>query len=677
MQEEQRAETEASVADERSVSVAPVGIWTPVLEAGSLRGEAAQTKGVWRLAAPAGMSAPEAAAAVLSEAIASGKQVLFLPQQEETAAAVKQCLREEELDPFCVCLGSDSAQTVLEKQKTLKKEIDQALPGLQKTCAEERAKQADWIRILYGKRNGGWPLWELAIRYETYRDAPGGMAFSLKEISGVSAKTVNDWNGLLLRLVSAAQAVGHPCGHVLSGIGQTQDSRQLRVYAPQSLVLYREALEQVKQRAAALCDSLQEPAPTTKEALLQLYTFSTILSEMKSLPASWMGMTDFTGFLRKLREMTVHGKRERALFSELSKDWLQDLLRQDGTMLLEDWEKSCGKWSVSRNMEQKRILKHLAPYARHPIGKETIGPAMEKLRSYQKENDAVAKLLSGCRGALSGLYQEQYTDWNAIERLCAIAESCDQKLRNTGCMALFQKSARVDWKAAQAFAGTWRTFSEMQAGVYRLFRITDQPAREGETYLEAQQRACEIWRTGLSMLSAWVQWQAVREEAIAAGLQTVVTAYEAGMAHEEIVPAYEKALFGALMEEAVSGEPAAGSLSEKPADVLAAELRKKDLACRALTRKEWRSRALCRASEIFRKASAGKQTEPTPDAESSEQANPVQGAQMPVCVLAQPGKLPDIRDVAQSRFSCVLAECDASETPKSSLSAWADTVLLL
>ena len=202
----------------------------------------------------------------------------------------------------------------MEKQETLKKEIDQALPGLQKTCAEERAKQADWIRILYGKRNGGWPLWELAIRYETYRDAPDGMAFSLKEISGVSAKTVNDWNGLLLRLVSAAQAVGHPCGHVLSGIGQTQDSRQLRVYAPQSLVLYREALEQVKQRAAALCDSLQEPAPTTKEALLQLYTFSTILSEMKSLPASWMGMTDFTGFLRKLREMTVHGKRERALF---------------------------------------------------------------------------------------------------------------------------------------------------------------------------------------------------------------------------------------------------------------------------------------------------------------------------------------------------------------------------
>ena len=100
MQEEQRAETEASVADERSVSVAPVGIWTPVLEAGSLRGEAAQTKGVWRLAAPAGMSAPEAAATVLSEAIASGKQVLFLPQQEETAAAVKQCLREEELDHF-------------------------------------------------------------------------------------------------------------------------------------------------------------------------------------------------------------------------------------------------------------------------------------------------------------------------------------------------------------------------------------------------------------------------------------------------------------------------------------------------------------------------------------------------------------------------------------------------
>lgn len=679
MQQDTRAEASGgqNPAQEKSAPLPPaVKVWRPDLIAGVLRGEkpGADLSGVRRLQVPAGMRPEQAVAALLSEAVASGVRVLFLPEREKTAALVKDGLEKSGLLPFCFCAADLSASALREKWDAVQKAAGQNYSEKENACAEEQTKLADWIRILYSRRTSGWPLWEIAARYEAYREAPDGILFSLEEISGLGAKAVNDWNSLLLRLVSAAQAVGHPAGHVLSGIGQTQDSRHLRVHAPQSLVLYREALEQVKQRASVLCASLQQPVPQTKEELICLYTFSTILSDMKELPPSWMGVPDLTGFLRILRELIVHGKRERRLFSSLSKDWLQDLLRQDGAMLAEDWEKACGKWSVSRNMEQKRILKHLAPYARQPITKEAVGPALEMLRDYQAENDAVAKLLPGCRDRLVGLYQGDYTDWSAIERLCALAEACNAKLNAAGCDALFQKSAHVDWKAAQAFAGTWRTFSEMQAGVYRLFRTSDQAAWEGETYLEAQQRACDTWRAGIPALPVWVQWQAVRTEAVQAGLKTVVGAYEAGMAHEAVVPAYEKALFGALMKDALRGEPAAAALSGKPTEKLAAELRKKDIACRELTGKQWYLRTVRRFSEIWARESETAQGKAIEAALSGEEDATEYSAaaasasglitQLFPCVLAEAGTLPEKLISEDKPFACAIVECTGAEEPE-------------
>lgn len=586
MQEEKLAEerTKKREGAPKGQDAAPVN-WQPEIEIGTdtlmkADGPLGAEDGVWSLQLPKGMKVEDVLVLVIAEAISHGNRVLFLPVQKDGLDLVGETLKCGELSPWYLCIGEKDGKALSGKLKSAIATVGQGKEAV-RTAGNGTLPGAitEWLRILYQRRRCGWPLRELLLRYETYRDAPDGMTFSLEQISGVDAKTINAWNDLVVRLVSAAQAVGHPSGHPLSGIGQTQYSQHLRVHAPQSLVLYREALEQVKQRAAALCRMMGEPEPRTRTELERLYAFSTILVEMKPLPARWISAPDLAGFLRVLREMIIHGKRERELFSLLSRDWLQDFLRQDGAMLAAAWEKSCGKWSVSRNVEQKRILKHLAPYARQPMEKDKVGPALEALRTYQAENDMVVKLFSECRELLTGLYQENYTDWSVLERLCVQAQECNARMEAAGCTPLRRRCTEVDWKTVQAFAGTWRTFSEMQSGVYRLFQTADQKAEETETYLEAQQRMCDVWRNALADLQPWTQWRAVCLEACAAGLGMVVHAYEGGCPHAQVVPAYEKALFRALIEDSVRGEPLTGSFSSAGIETIVMELQGKISDC--------------------------------------------------------------------------------------------------
>ena len=83
---------------------------------------------------------------------------------------------------------------------------------------------------------------------------------------------------------------------------------------------------------------------------------------------------------------------------------------------------------------------------------------------------------------------------------------------------------------------------------------------------------CDVWRDALAGLQPWTQWRAVCLEASAAGLDMVVRAYEDGCPHEQVVPAYEKALFRAPIEDSVRGEPLAGSFSGAGIETIVTQL---------------------------------------------------------------------------------------------------------
>ena len=311
---------------------------------------------------------------------------------------VGETLKRGELSPWYLCIGEKDGKALSGKLKSAIATVGQGKEAV-RTAGNGTLPGAitEWLRILYQRRRCGWPLRELLLRYETYRDAPDGMTFSLEQISGVDAKTINAWNDLVVRLVSACAGGGpsvrppivrdwadaifptSPCscaavfGALSGGVrtGQAEGGRPLP-YDGRARTAHKDGT------GTPLCLFYDfggnEAAPRPMD---QRPGFGRLFACPSGDDYTWEA-----------------GKRT---FSLLSRDWLQDFLRQDGAMLAAAWEKSCGKWSVSRNMEQKRILKHLAPYARQPIEKDKVGPALEALRTYQAENDMVVKLFSECR----------------------------------------------------------------------------------------------------------------------------------------------------------------------------------------------------------------------------------------------------------------------------------------
>ena len=93
---------------------------------------------------------------------------------------------------------------------------------------------------------------------------------------------------------------------------------------------------------------------------------------------------------------------------------------------------------------------------------------------------------------------------------------------------------------------------------YSLLSIRD---HMGGNWGNAQKKLCQDIRAHIGILKEWINWNRIAEEAAALGLQPVLTAYQNGMAHEEVQPAYKKAIYKLLASAAIDADSALNHFS--------------------------------------------------------------------------------------------------------------------
>ena len=101
---------------------------------------------------------------------------------------------------------------------------------------------------------------------------------------------------------------------------------------------------------------------------------------------------------------------------------------------------------------------------------------------------------------------------------------------------------------------------------------------------------CNNILSNADKIKEWISYKAVEAEALNAGLDNVIEAYKNGMPHQDIIPAYRKAVFYALCGIAIDNSSALNSFSGavfnekieqfKRIDTELTELSKKEIYCR-------------------------------------------------------------------------------------------------
>lgn len=519
---------------------------------------------------PPGTGKSQTITSLIANALAQGKSVLFVAEKMAALEVVQRRLENIGIGPFCLELHSNKS-----KKKDVLEQLRRATEVTKNQTAEQYEAKAGQIAKLrseldsyavelHKNRTCGYTLYELINEFEQYRNAPEISAFS-RDYSGALEKSALDEHVIILeRLIAAAREINHPCGHPLSPIGITGYTQQLRAELQEKVGAYKASLQNISSTAREFSGAIGKGAITAFSDLEKLFLIAKEFAFWFTVPKAWAKISDINGYFAAVRQMTEHYRKATSLRNALMQKWNETFLQQSGAKLLSEYSEISAKWFLPRLISMNGFVKKLAVFARGELDKTQIGNAITMLCNYQNELNAANGLFAKYGSSLGELYRGKDTNWENIITLSnAAKKSYDSLLAVTGSDEL-----RLRFAGDTALRNYVNEMLEKYNALFQAknacFALLQIAEMSGSDWIAEQVAVCDNIQLNADQIKEWVSFNGIAAEAVNAGLGNVVNSYKSGMAHEEIIPAYKRAvlssLIGIIIDENASLNTFSGSV---------------------------------------------------------------------------------------------------------------------
>lgn len=552
---------------------------------------------------PPGTGKSQTITALIANAVAQGKTVLFVAEKMAALSVVQRRLEEMGMGPFCLELHSNKSQkhAVLEQLRIATENACRKVT----VNYEEQAGQAAQMRkeldayahSLHQKRASGLSLFEMVSGYEKSRLAPDIVHFSDEFAVSVDRSVLAKYKLLIGQLVAAGKAIGHPYGNPLRLIPLSDYTQQLRSSLPKALVSYRSALEQLERAGTLFSEALERKIPDSIEEWEQLHRIAEALLKWLSIPRAWAEDETFAYSMRKIGEMSRHYQTARGFSDDLNRSWNKEFLKQDGEALLVQWRQISSQWFLTKALGQNKIESQLSPFAHRIVNKSSLERDLERLVNYQKEQSAANELFTIYERYLGPFFKGEDTDWKQLEMkteqaLCDAAELAEL----TG-----GEETRLRFAARKELQGTIRqvieAYSAMQKAktwLYSLLEVYDGEWGPAD-WLRGQLQFCDQVETHIGMLRDWILWNRICQETEEEGLGPLVRAYESGLEHEKVESACFRGIYKALIEHTIGEDSTLLQFSGAMFDEKILQFKQMDQRLQKLAKTEIYNRLAARA----------------------------------------------------------------------------------
>jgi len=521
---------------------------------------------------PPGTGKSQTITAIIANALAKGKSVLFVAEKMAALSVVQQRLNNIGIGPFCLELHSNKSnkRDVLNQLNEAAQVAKQDSPDAWQKKVEQTAqlrKELDvYAQALHKRHKSGLSVFEMISRYTEYSDCKESIQFSRAFADGIDEDVLQKQQLTLSRLIEAARLVNHPYRHPLRNVSKAIYTQQLRNELPGQLSEYTSALQALSASGAALAQKLEQPEPLLFSDWERLYQIAGQLQVWMPLPHAWGRDIDWARSSAEIQKMASHFRTVQQLYDELSAIWEDGFFNLDAAMLKSEWTASLTKWAIPKLLQQSKLIKEIKPFWKaqdQKISKYSLLRTFSALADYQANLAEGQRLFERYGVDLGDLYRNDQTDWDKISIYAEDAKRSDAKLSELAG----NDSMRV------AFAGVRevfpfineyvKAFEQMLAAkdrLYRLLEIAEDEQLES-SWASAQLDMCENIRTHSEDLKEWMIWGDSAKEAARLGMAPLVRAYEKGLTHEEAAPAYYKGLYIALIHKAIEESPVLNSFS--------------------------------------------------------------------------------------------------------------------
>lgn len=517
---------------------------------------------------PPGTGKSQTITALIANALAQGKTVLFVAEKMAALEVVQKRLVNIGLDPFCMELHSNKS-----KKKDVLEQLRLATEVTKHQTVEAYASKAEQISVLrseldeytaqlHKKLPCGQTLYELINGYEENKSAPDIAAFSPGVLEQITGKVIEQQNMLIERMVAAAKAIGHPYNHPLKDVGCTQYSQQLRMALPGAVSAYKSALFVLREACDRFSASTSMTSPKCYSDLEKLADISKELSLWLAFPRAWAVAENFSSYLSNVEEMAQHYISANNIYTKLSETWNPDFFTNDGAALSTEFKELSTKWFLAKMIGLNKLSKRLTVYAKLPVFKEELRNHIADLAAYQAEEAAGDNLLSSCGSDWNHLLEGSDTNWPQVLECARVAEASAAKLYDIcGTNEILVRYGGVDTLAGaiDAMNEAWQSLLPAKDSLYSLLSLAS--GADTDEWFQQQIKMCENIAANTDDIKEWITWKEISNEAIQIGLQPVVDAYCAGITHEDVQSAYRKEIYRELAAHAIDDSPVLNTFS--------------------------------------------------------------------------------------------------------------------
>ncbi len=556
---------------------------------------------------PPGTGKSQTITALIANALAQNKTVLFVAEKMAALEVVQKRLDNIGIGPFCLELHSNKS-----KKRDVLDQLRQATEVTKHTSPETYAARAeqlaslrreldDYADALHAPQNCGMTLYELIGSYETVRNAPAIAPFRPEFVSGLTGEDLVARQTVAERLVAAGRAVGTPKDHPLSGVGCTQYSQRLRGELYPTVNGYRQALENLDRAVRAFAESAGEGEPTDRRDVERLAAISRELVVWADLPRGWAAGENINYHTRQVQQMAAHYQNVERCKDRMRPYWNGGFLNQNAEALLAEFTAAEGKWFLPRTLALNNLQKRMAPLMRTPVSKEDLGGHFRTLAEYQAEKAAADALFSQYGRDLDRWLGDTI-DWAFIANQAAFAQQSAQRLRDlSGSEDIRVRcgGVRAVKEKLDDLNGAWQALLAAQEQVNLLLQLRD----SGDSgWIAGRVSLCDGILAASDQLKEWITWNAVAEEAKNLGLGNLVGAYADGLAHEDVLNAYHRAVYQALAMYLIDRAPALNMFSGALFNEKIAQFKRIDQEMTRLTREEIYCRLASRVPNFAQEA---------------------------------------------------------------------------
>lgn len=535
---------------------------------------------------PPGTGKSQTITNIIAHNMALGKTVLFVSEKRAALEVVHRRLTESGLGPFCLELHSNksSKKDVLTQfgealeangESDRRSWIEQSM-----ALAQSREELNIYVSALHAVRESGETIFHGLARLTDLRNAPV-LKFQWPDIRLTKRETLNALRETVRRVRVAAAEIDDPASHVWASATCRTWSPDLRNTALQALMDLESAaitLEKTLPEAANITGMIRNTA--NRSDIGQLAKVSAALYNCPAIPQELFLASDFETLKGSVLETTGHGRQRDRLREQVYTRFTPDILTIDLHSLIRTWAKAGESWFLPRFFRARKVVKALKSVIVPglAVDRTSITADLEQAIALRSEEELIKETPSWVKDAIPGHWKNGEADWAHLEDLVTRAENLRKHAVTVAGLDMDRAAGLRNTWAALAASGGEQLGNNGPAGqrllsFLKAFKLylshentlisvlgidgkTAWSGSEGE-FLKNLVRRCSLWRQNMNSLKDWCNFQSVRHDAMAQGLQPLVVAYESGrLPCDAMVDAFDKGYYTAWCDAAISAEPA-------------------------------------------------------------------------------------------------------------------------